>query len=409
MILNYIWLGFFAIAFGVAVLKFIVFQDYTIFETIFNSTFDNAKMGFELSLGLTGVMTLWLGIMRVGEKAGVVDLLAKAINPLFRKLFPDIPENHPVQGNMMLNFAANMLGLDNAATPIGLKVMNQLQVINKDKEKASDSMIMFLVINTSGLTLIPISIMVYRAQLGAAHPADIFLPVLLATFFSTLVGILATSIYQRIHLWNKVILKGLAGFALASSGLIWGLTRLNEEMLGKVSTAFSSFILLSIILFFFARAFIRKINAYEEFIEGAREGFQIAVRIIPYLVAILVGIGIFRSSGAMDAFIGALNWFFEKLGIDSSFTGALPVAFMKPLSGSGARGLMIEAMNHYGPDSFVGRLSCIFQGSTDTTFYILALYFGSVGIKKSRYALTVGLLADLAGIIAAIFMAYLFF
>ncbi len=409
MVLNYIWLAFFAVAFIVALFKFIVFQDYTIFETLLNSTFDNAKTGFELSLGLTGVMTLWLGVMRVGEKAGVIEVLAKAINPLFRRLFPQIPENHPVQGTIMLNFAANMLGLDNAATPIGLKVMNELQEINRDKEKASDSMIMFLVINTSGLTLIPISIMVYRAQLGAAHPADIFLPVLLATFASTLVGIVTVALYQHINLFNKTLLTWLGGFTLLASGLIFGMTRLNEEMLSTVSAALSSFILLSVILFFFGRAFVKKINAYEEFIEGAKEGFQIAIRIIPYLVAILVGIGIFRASGAMDALIELLSNCFTLLGIDTSFTGALPVAFMKPLSGSGARGLMIEAMTHYGPDSFVGRLSCVLQGSTDTTFYILALYFGSVGIKKSRYALTAGLIADLAGIITAIFMAYLFF
>ncbi|MDK2911026.1 MAG: hypothetical protein PWR20_2594 [Bacteroidales bacterium] len=409
MVLNYIWLAFFAIAFVVALFKFVVFQDYTIFEGLLNSTFENAKTGFELSLGLTGVMTLWLGIMRVGEKAGVVELLAKAINPLFRRLFPQIPEKHPVQGSMMLNFAANMLGLDNAATPIGLKVMNQLQELNPDKEKASDAMIMFLVINTSGLTIIPISIMVYRAQLGAAHPADIFLPIMLSTFVSTLIGIIAVSLYQRIRIFNKTVMAWLGGFSVAAAGLIYGLTRLSDEMLSTVSTALSSFILLAVIIFFFGRAFVKKINAYEEFIEGAKEGFQVAIRIIPYLVAILVGIGVFRASGAMDAFISALSWTFEQLGIDTSFTGALPVAMMKPLSGSGARGLMIEAMNHYGPDSFVGRLSCVLQGSTDTTFYILALYFGSVGIKKSRYALTAGILADFAGIVAAIFISYLFF
>lgn len=409
MVLNYIWLAFFAVAFVVAVLKFIVFQDYTIFESLLNATFDNAKTGFELSLGLTGVMTLWLGIMRVGEKAGVVEWLARAMNPLFRRLFPDIPAQHPVQGTIMLNFAANMLGLDNAATPMGLKAMNQLQELNPDKEKASNAMIMFLVINTSGLTLIPISIMVYRAQLGAAHPADIFLPILFATFVSTLVGIVSVSIYQRINLFNRTVFAYLGGFSLLAGLLIWWFSSLSEEMLSKVSTALSSFLLFSVIVFFFARAFIRKVNAYDEFIEGAKEGFQIAIRIIPYLVAILVGIGVFRASGAMDAFINALTWFFEKIGVDTAFTGALPVAFMKPLSGSGARGLMLEAMTHYGPDSFVGRLSCVLQGSTDTTFYILALYFGSVGIKNSRYALTAGLIADLAGIIAAILVSYLFF
>lgn len=409
MVLNYIWLAFFAVAFVVAVLKFIVFQDYTIFESLLNATFDNAKTGFELSLGLTGVMTLWLGIMRVGEKAGVVEWLARAMNPLFCRLFPDIPAQHPVQGTIMLNFAANMLGLDNAATPMGLKAMNQLQELNPEKEKASNAMIMFLVINTSGLTLIPINIMVYRAQLGAAHPADIFLPILFATFVSTLVGIVAVSIYQRINLFKRTVLAYLGGFSLLAGLLIWWFSSLSEEMLNKVSTALSSFLLFSVIVFFLARAFIRKVNAYDEFIEGAKEGFQIAIRIIPYLVAILVGIGVFRASGAMDAFINALTWFFEKLGVNTSFTGALPVAFMKPLSGSGARGLMLEAMTHYGPDSFVGRLSCVLQGSTDTTFYILALYFGSVGIKNSRYALTAGLIADLAGIIAAILVSYLFF
>lgn len=409
MVLNYIWLAFFAVAFVVALFKFIVFQDYSIFEGLLNSSFENAKTGFELSLGLTGVMTLWLGIMRVGDKAGVVELLAKAINPLFRRLFPQIPEKHPVQGSMMLNFAANLLGLDNAATPVGLKVMNQLQELNPDKEKASDAMIMFMVINTSGLTIIPISIMVYRSQLGAAHPADIFLPILLATFVSTLVGIVAVSLIQRINLFSRTLITWLGGFTLMAGGLIFVLTQLDDDMLSKVSTAFSSFVLLTVIIFFIGRAFVRKINAYEEFIEGAKEGFQIAVRIIPYLVAILVGIGIFRASGAMDAIVKALAWVFGQFGIDTTFTGALPVAFMKPLSGSGARGLMVEAMKYYGPDSFVGRLSCVLQGSTDTTFYILALYFGSVGIKKSRYALSAGLIADLAGIIAAIFISYLFF
>ncbi len=409
MVLNYVWLAFFVVAFVVAVVKFLVFQDMLVFEAIVNSTFDNARTGFELSLGLTGVMTLWLGLMRVGEKGGVIALLAKAMRPLFRRLFPEIPADHPVNGSIVMNMAANLLGLDNAATPLGLKAMNQLQELNPQKDRASNSMIMFLVINTSGLTLIPVSIMVYRAQLGAAHPADVFLPILCATFISTLAGILAVSAVQRINLLQPAVIAYLLGFSTLVGGLIWFFSTLDESRISTFSTAISSILLFGIILAFLLTAFFRKVKVYEEFIEGAKEGFQIAVKIIPYLVAILVSIGVFRASGAMDSLVEGISWLFAALGADTSFVPALPVAIMKPLSGSGARGLMVEAMTHYGTDSFAGRLACTLQGATDTTFYVLALYFGSVGIRNSRYALTCGLIADLAGIVAAIFMAYLFF
>jgi spore maturation protein SpmA len=409
MVLNYVWLAFFVVAFVVAIVKFLFFQDMLVFEAIINSTFDNARTGFELSLGLTGVMTLWLGLMRVGEKGGVIAMLAKAMRPLFRRLFPEIPADHPVNGSIVMNMAANLLGLDNAATPLGLKAMNQLQELNPQKDRASNSMIMFLVINTSGLTLIPVSIMVYRAQLGAAHPADVFLPILCATFISTLAGILAVSAVQRINLLQPAVMAYLLGFSALVGSLIWFFSTLDENRISTFSTAFSSILLFGIILAFLLTAFFRKVKVYEEFIEGAKEGFQIAVKIIPYLVAILVSIGVFRASGAMDSLVEGISWFFAAIGVDTSFVPALPVAIMKPLSGSGARGLMVEAMTHYGTDSFAGRLACTLQGATDTTFYVLALYFGSVGIRNSRYALTCGLIADLAGIVAAIFMAYLFF
>ncbi len=409
MILNYIWLGFFIIAFIIALVHLIFFQDASVFDAIIQSTFDNAKVGFELSLGLTGVMTLWLGIMRIGEKGGMVDILAKLVNPLFRRLFPEIPPNHPVNGSILLNIAANMLGLDNAATPLGLKAMNQLQELNPEKERASNAMIMFLVINTSGLTIIPVSIMVFRAQLGAANPADVFLPILLSTFASTLIGIISVSLVQRINLFQKTILLYLLGFTALVGGLVWYLSIVDQQTMNRISTAISSVILFSIIVVFMILAAIKKVRVYDEFIEGAKEGFSIAVRIIPYLVGILVAIGVFRASGAMDTLVNGISWCAQKAGLDTSFVPALPTAMMKPLSGSGARGMMLEAMKHFGADSFVGRLSCLFQGSTDTTFYILALYFGSVGIRNSRYAVVCGLIADLAGIITAIFMAYLFF
>lgn len=409
MVLNYIWIGFFLIAFVVALFKLLVFGDMTIFPNIMNSTFEYAKMGFELSLGLTGVMTLWLGVMKIGENGGAIKLLSKGISPLFNKLFPEIPKNHPVHGSMVMNIAANMLGLDNAATPLGLKAMNELQELNKTKDTASNPMIMFLVLNTSGLTIIPISIMVYRAQMGAADPSDIFIPILLSTFVSTLAGIIAVSIAQKINLFTKTILLYLGSITLLLTGVIWGFTVLSSEKLNMVSSVAANIILFSIIIGFILLAIRKKINVYDSFIEGAKDGFSIAVKIIPFLVAILVGIGVFRASGAMDSLMSGIAWLFTSIGLNANFVDALPVAFMKPLSGAGARGLMIDAMNQHGVDSFVGRLACTFQGATDTTFYIIAVYFGSVGIRKVRHAVTCGLIADLAGIIAAIFIAYLFF
>lgn len=409
MVLNYIWIGFFLIAFVVALFKLLVFGDMAIFPNIMNSTFEYAKMGFELSLGLTGVMTLWLGVMKIGENGGAIKLLSKGISPLFNKLFPEIPKNHPVHGSMVMNIAANMLGLDNAATPLGLKAMNELQELNKTKDTASNPMIMFLVLNTSGLTIIPISIMVYRAQMGAADPSDIFIPILLSTFVSTLAGIIAVSIAQKINLFSKTILLYLGSITLLLTGVIWGFTVLSSEKLNMVSSVAANIILFSIIIGFILLAIRKKINVYDSFIEGAKDGFSIAVKIIPFLVAILVGIGVFRASGAMDSLMSGIAWLFTSIGLNANFVEALPVAFMKPLSGAGARGLMIDAMNQHGVDSFVGRLACTFQGATDTTFYIIAVYFGSVGIRKVRHAVTCGLIADLAGLIAAIFIAYLFF
>jgi len=409
MVLNYIWIGFFIVAFIVALIKLIVFGDMEIFPAIMQSTFDNAKTGFELSLWLTGVMTFWLGLMRVGEKGGMVQILARWLGPFFNKLFPEIPKNHPVTGSIMMNLASNMLGLDNAATPIGLKAMDQLQELNPEKTKASNAMIMFLVLNTSGLTLIPISVMVYRAQLGAADASDIFLPILLSTFFSTIAGILAVSFYQRINLLNKVVLAYLGGFSLLISSVIFYFVSIPKEQVGPLSSVASNVILFTVIISFIVLAFRKRINVYDTFIEGAKDGFKIAVKIIPFLVAILVAIGVFRVSGAMDFLIEGLRIFFAWLGVDTKFVDALPTAFMKPLSGGAARGTMIDTMKAFGVDSFAGRLSCTFQGATDTTFYIIALYFGSVGITKTRHAITCGLIADFVGIIAAIFIAYLFF
>lgn len=386
-----------------------MFGDTTVFPAIMSSTFDMAKTGFELSLGLAGVMTLWLGIMKVGEKGGMVNILSRWLGPFFSKLFPEIPKNHPATGSIMMNLASNMLGLDNAATPLGLKAMNQLQEINPDKTSASNAMIMFLVLNTSGLTIIPVSIMVYRAQLGAADPSDIFIPILLSTFFSTLAGIIAVSLYQRINLLNRVIIAYLGGFTLFISGIIYYFSTLPKEQIGVVSSTAGNVILFTIIVSFIALALRKKINVYESFIEGAKDGFQIAIKIIPYLIAILVAIGVFRASGAMDMAIKGIGFLINAMGFDTSFVDALPVAFMKPLSGSGARGLMVDAMTTHGADSFIGRLSCTFQGASDTTFYIIAVYFGSVGISKTRHAVACGLIADLAGVIAAIFFTYLFF
>ena len=409
MVLNYIWIAFFIVAFVIAVVKLVFLGDYDVFPAMMDSTFASSKTAFEISLGLTGVLSLWLGIMKIGEKGGVVNVLARLLSPVFAKLFPDIPKGHPVTGSIFMNIAANMLGLDNAATPLGLKAMEQLQEINPKKDTASNPMIMFLVLNTSGLTLIPISILVYRAQMGAAQPTDVFIPILLATFFSTLAGIIITSLYQKINLLNRTILLTLGGAAVVVAAVIWGFGQLDSVLMNKVSTSTANILLMLIIIAFILAGMRKKVNVYDAFIEGAKEGFTTAVRIIPYLVAILVAIGVFRASGAMDMLINGIGWTVEACGGNSDFVGALPTALMKPLSGSGARGMMVDAMTTYGADSFIGRLSCIFQGSTDTTFYILAVYFGSVGIRKTRHAVACGLLADLAGIIAAIAIAYMFF
>lgn len=409
MVLNYIWIAFFLTAFIVAVVRLIFLGDTEVFPAIINSTFDSSKTAFEISLGLTGVLSLWMGIMRIGEQGGVIGIFSRLLSPLFTKLFPEIPKGHPVTGSIFMNLAANMLGLDNAATPLGLKAMEGLQELNPKKDTASNPMIMFLVLNTSGLTLIPISIMVYRAQLGAAQPTDVFVPILLATFFSTLAGIIAVSLYQRINLLNRTILLFLGGTSLVIAGIIYSFSMLSRQQIDIYSTTTANVFLFVIIIGFIVAGMRKKINVYDAFVEGAKEGFTTAVRIIPYLVAILVAIGVFRASGCMDYLIEGIANLVNLCGINSDFVGALPTALMKPLSGSGARGLMVDAMNTYGADSFVGRLSCIFQGSTDTTFYILSVYFGSVGVVRTRHAVPCGLLADLAGIIAAILICYLFF
>ena len=409
MVLNYIWIGFIIIAFVIALAKLIFLGDVTVFPALIDSTFASSKTAFEISLGLTGVLSLWLGIMKIGERGGVVNVLARALSPVFTRLFPDIPKGHPVTGAIFMNIAANMLGLDNAATPLGLKAMEQMQTLNPNKETATNPMIMFLVLNTSGLTLIPISIMVYRAQLGAAQPTDVFIPILLATFFSTVAGIIITSIYQRINLLNRTMLLTLGGMALVVGAIIWAFGQLDKDQMNIVSTSVANILLMTIIVAFVLAGMKHRINVYDAFVEGAKEGFTTAVRIIPYLVAILVAIGLLRASGAMDMLINGVATLVKALGGNSDFVGALPTALMKPLSGSGARGMMVDAMTTYGADSFVGRLSCIFQGSTDTTFYILAVYFGSVGIRNMRHAVPCGLLADFAGVIAAIGIAYLFF
>ena len=409
MVLNYIWIAFFIVAFVIALFRLVFMGDYEVFPAMMDSTFSSSKTAFEISIGLTGVLALWLGIMKIGERGGVVNALARLLSPVFVKLFPDIPKGHPVSGSIFMNIAANMLGLDNAATPLGLRAMEQLQELNTKKDTATNPMIMFLVLNTSGLTLIPITIMVYRVQMGAAQPTDIFVPILLATFFSTLAGVLVTSLYQRINLLNRTMLLTLGGVSLFVAAIIWGFSKLDNAAMNLWSTSVANILLMTIIVAFIVAGMRKRVNVYDAFIEGAKDGFSTAVRIIPYLVAILVGIGVFRASGAMDMLIDGVRWLVGITGLDTSFVEALPTALMKPLSGSGARGMMIDAMQTYGADSFVGRLSCIFQGSTDTTFYILAVYFGSVGIRYTRHAVACGLLADLAGIIAAIAIAYFFF
>ncbi len=425
MVLNYIWIAFFLIAFGIALIRLVFFGDTEVFPALMNSTFDSSKNAFEISLGLTGMLALWLGVMKIGERGGVVNLLARLLSPIFTKLFPDIPKGHPATGSIFMNIAANMLGLDNAATPLGLKAMEQLNEIKDERIRmkaglseaeterlrltASNPMIMFLVLNTSGLTLVPVSILAYRSQMGAAQPTDVFVPILLATFFATLAGIIVTSLYQRINLLNRTMLLTMLGVSAVVAAIIWGFSRLDSAMMNTVSISTASILLMVIIVGFIVAAMRKKVNVYDAFIEGAKEGFTTAVRIIPYLVAILVAIAVFRASGAMDALMDGIKWCINLTGANAEFVDALPTAIMKPLSGSGARGMMVDAMTQYGADSFVGRLSCVFQGSTDTTFYILAVYFGSVGIRYTRHAVACGLLADLAGIVSAIFIAYMFF
>jgi len=409
MALNYIWIAFFLIGFLFALGQLIFNGDTTIFNKIVESTFSSAKTGFEISLGLTGVLTLWMGLMKVGEKGGAVTLLSRVIGPLFRRLFPKLPADSPAHGSVMLNVAANMLGLDNAATPMGLKAMKEMQEHNPDKEVASDPMIMFLVLNASGLVIIPVTIMVYRAQMGAANPADVFIPILIATYIATLAGLISVAVAQKINLFNRVVLAYLGGLTAIIAGIVWYFSTLPQEQINTISTFAANFILLSIIVSFIVMAMLKKVNVYETFIEGAKDGFKTAITIIPYLVAILVAIGVFRASGAMDLLVDGIKAVVAWMGLDTSFTDALPTAFMKPLSGSGSRGMMIDAMKIHGADSFVGRLACCLQGSTDTVFYVLAVYFGSVGVKNSRYAVICGLIADIVGSISAIFIAYLFF
>ena len=411
MALNYIWIAFFLVAFIVALVRLVALGDTEVFPAIMDSTFSSAKTAFEISLGLTGVLSLWMGIMRIGERGGLISGMARLLSPVLTRIFPDIPKGHPVMGTMFMNIAANMLGLDNAATPMGLKAMEQLQELNPKKDTASNPMIMFLVLNTSGLTLIPVTVLVFRAQMGAAQPTDVFVPILLATFFSTLAGLVVTSLWQRINLLSPVLLAFLLTMCLGVAAIIWGLSSLPADTMNSISTQAANIILLSVIVIFIVAGMVHRINVYDAFIEGAKEGFTTAVKIIPFLVAILVGIGVFRASGAMDYVIGGIAWLVAQCRLDTDFVPALPTALMKPLSGSGARGMMVDVMSDpaYGPDSFVGRLACVFQGSTDTTFYILAVYFGSVAIRRTRHALACGLLADLAGIIAAIIICYMFF
>lgn len=427
MVLNYIWIAFFLLAAVCAIIQCFI-GNTGVFADIVGSTFENAKTAFEISIGLTGVLSLWMGIMKIGEKGGMVNLLSKALSPLFTRLFPNIPKGHPATGHIFMNIAANILGLDNAATPLGLKAMESMQELNEQQnaafakkkglseaqlaklnETASNPMIMFLVLNTSGLTIIPVSIMVYRAQLGAAQPTDVFVPILLATFVATLAGIIIVSLYQRINLFHPILLGILGGMCFLVATMIWGFSQMEKETMDLVSTLIANIILFGIMLLFIIAGMVKKVNVYEAFIEGAKDGFTTAIRVIPYLVAILVAIGVFRASGGMDILIGGINWLVELCGGNTDFVSALPTALMKPLSGSGARGMMVDTMTTYGADSFAGRLACIFQGSTDTTFYILAVYFGSVGIRHTRHAVTCGLLADLAGILAAIAIAYFFF
>jgi spore maturation protein SpmA len=408
MVLNYIWIGFFVSALVVGLVRLIFFGDTEVFTAMVTSTFETSKTGFEIAIGLTGVLTLWLGLMKIGEQGGAINALAVVARPFFRRLFPEVPRDHPAHGSIIMNFAANMLGLDNAATPLGLKAMQELQELNPEKDTATNAQIMFLVLNTSGLTVIPISIMVYRAQAGSVNPTDVFLPILLATFFSTIVGLIAVAVVQRLRLFDPVVLAYLLGLTGLVGLAIYTFAGMPQAQVQTISNLVANMLLFGIISAFIMLGMFRRINVYESFIEGAKEGFGVAIRIIPYLVAILVAIGVFRASGALDMLVNAVGRGVAALGLPTDFIPALPTAIMKPLSGSGARGMMVDAMATYGADSFVGRLASTFQGATDTTFYIIALYFGSVGVRKTRHAVTCGLIADAAGLIAAVFIAYIF-
>lgn len=409
MALNYIWIGLILIAVLVGCIQWLVMGDGSIMSAILDSTFASAKTGFEISIGLTGVLSLWMGIMKIGEQAGVVNQLSRGVSPFFTRIFPELPKGHPAFGSMLMNISATMLGIDNAATPLGLQALREMQETNPDKNRASNPMIMFLVLVTSGLTLVPVSIMTYRAQLGAANPADVFLPILLATYFAAITGVVAVAIIQRIKLLDKVILGTLGGLTLFVGGVIAAAMYFPQETVSKWSAVLAAVLLLGVICWFIIAGVVKKLNVFDAFIEGAKGGFGTAIGIVPYLVAMLVAIGMFRASGAMDYLVNGVAWCFAACGLNTDFVPALPTALMRPLSGSGARGLMVDAMVQYGADSFVGRLVSILQGSTDTTFYIIAVYFGSVNIKDTRYALACGLLADFAGIVAAILLAYLFF
>ncbi len=409
MALNYLWIAFFLVAFFAALIKLIFFHDYEIFQKIVTGTFDSAKTGAEISIGLVGLMSFWLGIMKIGEKGGMIGIFAKVVGPFFAKLFPEIPKNHPAYGSILMNFSANMLGLDNAATPMGLKAMKELQELNPNKETASNAQIMFLVLNASSLTLLPISIMNYRDQMGAADPSDVFIPILLATFFSTMTGLVITALYQKINLFNKVVLAYLGTLILAVGGVLFYFSQLPPDKISIVTKVVSNVVLFGVIIAFITLALFRKVNVFEAFIDGAKEGFEVAIKIIPYLVGILVAVGVLRNSGALDYLMQGLSFVFASTGINTDFVPALPVALMKPLSGSGARGLMVELMQNTGADNFASRVACVIQGSTETTFYVLAVYFGSVAIKKTRHAVPAALMAELAGVIAAIIIAYIFF
>lgn len=408
MVLNLIFVGFFLSAFLYALGRWIFAGNGEVFPAMLDATFEMAKTGFEISLFLTGGMCLWLGIMKIGENGGAVKILAKVVRPLFSRLFPGVPIDHPANGSMLMNISANMLGLDNAATPLGLKAMKELQTLNKSQDDASNAQIMFLVLNTSGLTIIPISVMIYRLELGAANPADVFLPILLATFFSTMAGLVAVAIYQRMRI-DWVICSWVVGAAALVGGALYGLQQLPQEQISSISRVWSAFIIMTLICGFITLALVKKVNVYDSFIEGAKEGFSVAIKVIPYLIAILVAIGVFRAAGVMDLIMSGLSSTVSALGLPDDWVAAMPTGIIKPLSGSGARGMMVDAMKTHGADSFVGTLASTMQGATDTTFYILAVYFGSVGIRNTRHAVTCGLLADVAGIVAAIFIAYMFF